>query len=116
MPSIQNRATAKYIRISPSKIQKVLNLIRGKSYKEVLDIFQYLPQKSVAKVWQVLYSAISNATQTEELLKENLMVVEAYVNRGPILKRMQPHARGKSFKIEKKMCHITIVVAERPRN
>ena len=103
-------ATSKYIRISPTKINVIISKIRGKSYKEALQILKYLPQKAGAIVWQTLYSAVSNATNNFDFEKEKLFVVEAFVNQGPILKRMRPRARGKAYRIEKKISHITIKV------
>ena len=105
-------ATSKYIRISPTKLDVILSKIRGKSYKEALQILKYLPQRSGAIIWQTLYSAVSNAKHNFNLKKENLVITEAYVNQGPILRRMQPRARGKANKIEKKISHITIRVGE----
>ena len=105
-------ATSKYIRISPTKINVIISKIRGKSYKEALQILKYLPQKAGAIVWQTLYSAVSNATNNFNLQKENLIITEAFVNQGPILKRMRPRAQGRAFAIQKKMCHITIRVKE----
>jgi large subunit ribosomal protein L22 len=105
-------ATSKYIRISPSKIDLIIKKIRGKSYKEALQILKYLPQKSVSIVWQTLYSAISNATNNFSFEKEKLIIKEAFVNQGPILKRMRPRAKGRGFAIQKKMSHITIRVVE----
>lgn len=105
-------ATSKYIRISPTKIDTIISKIRGKSYKEALQILKYLPQKTGAVVWQTLYSAISNATNNFDLEKENLIISEAFVNQGPILKRMRPRAQGRAFAIQKKMSHLTIRVSE----
>jgi large subunit ribosomal protein L22 len=105
-------ATSKYIRISPSKINLVISKVRGKTYKEALQILKYLPQKSGALVWQTLYSAVSNAINNSNLEKENLIIHEAYVNQGPMLKRMRPRARGRAFAIQKKMSHITVKVTE----
>ena len=105
-------ASSKYIRISPTKINLILGQIRGKSYKEALQILKYLPQKAGAIVWQTLYSAVSNATNNFDFEKERLTIVEAFVNQGPILKRMRPRARGKAYRIEKKISHITIRVGE----
>ena len=105
-------ATSKYIRISPTKLDVILAKIRGKSYKEALHILKYLPQKAGAIVWQTLYSAISNATNNFDLVKENLIIKEAYVNQGPILKRMRPRAQGRAYAIQKKMSHVTIRVTE----
>lgn len=109
-------ATSKYIKISPTKVNKILRLIRGKSYKASLQILKYLPQKAGAIVWQTLYSAISNASNNFSCEKDKLFIVEAYVNQGPIIKRMQPRAKGRAFKIEKKVSHITIRVSEKINN
>ena len=105
-------ATSKYIRISPTKVDVIIAKIRGKSYKEALQILKYLPQKAGAVVWLTLYSAVSNATNNFDLEKENLIISEAFVNQGPILKRMRPRAQGRAFAIQKKMSHITIRVSE----
>jgi large subunit ribosomal protein L22 len=105
-------ATSKYIRISPSKVNIIISKVRGKTYKEALQILKFLPQKAGALVWQTLYSAVSNAINNFDLEKENLIVAEAYVNNGPMLKRMRPRARGRAFAIQKKMSHITIRVTE----
>ena len=105
-------ATSKYIRISPTKVDVIISKIRGKTYKEALQILKYLPQKSGAIVWQTLYSAVSNATNNFDLEKEKLIIAEAYVNQGPILKRVRPRAQGRAFSIQKKMTHVTIKVTE----
>ena len=105
-------ATSKYIRISPNKVNLIIKKIRGKTYKEALQILKFLPQKAGAIVWQTLYSAVSNATNNFDLEKENLIITEAFVNQGPILKRMRPRAKGRAFGIQKKMAHLTIKVSE----
>ena len=105
-------ATSKYIRISPTNVDVIISKIRGKTYKEALQILTYLPQKSGSIVWQTLYSAVSNATNNFDLEKEKLIITEAYVNQGPILKRIRPRAQGRAFSIQKKMSHVTIKVAE----
>jgi large subunit ribosomal protein L22 len=105
-------ATSKYIRISPTKVDLIISKIRGKTYKEALQILKYLPQKAGSIVWQTLYSAISNATNNFDFEKEKLIISEAFVNQGPILKRMRPRAKGRAFSIQKKMSHITISVSE----
>lgn len=105
-------ATSKYIRISPTKIAKIITKIRGKTYKEALQILRFLPQKAGAIVWQTLYSAVSNATHNSDFVKEKLIISEAFVNQGPILKRMRPRAQGRAFAIQKKISHVTIRVCE----
>ena len=105
-------ATSRYIRVSPTKIDNIIVKIRGKSYKEALQILKFLPQKAGAIVWQTLYSAVSNATNNFDFEKENLVIAEAFVNQGPILKRMRARAKGKGAAIQKKMSHLTIRVME----
>jgi large subunit ribosomal protein L22 len=109
-------ATSKYIRVAPNKIDSIVSKIRGKTYKEALDILKSLSQKNGAIVWHTLYSAVSNATNNYQLDKSKLIINEAFVNQGSILKRMQPRARGKAYKIEKKFSHITITVSEKETN
>jgi len=105
-------ATSKNIRISPNKIDRIILKIRGKSYKEALQILKYLPQKAGAVVWQTLYSAVSNATNNFDLDKGNLIISEAYVNQGTTAKRVACGSKGSPRKIEKKSSHITIRVSE----
>jgi large subunit ribosomal protein L22 len=105
-------ATSKYIRIAPTKINVILSKIRGKTYKEALQILKFLPQKAGALIWQTLYSAVSNGTNNLNFEKDNLIICEAYVNAGPILKRMRPRARGRAFAIQKKISHLTIKVKQ----
>lgn len=112
MPSKYASATSKYLRISPTKINQILKKIRGKTYREALTVLKFLPQKSGAIVWQTLYSAVSNGTNNFNLLRENIIIHEAYVNQGPILKRMRARAKGRAFKIQKKMSHLTILIKE----
>ena len=103
-------ATSRYIRISPTKVDPIISKIRGKTYKQALQILKYLPQKAGSIVWQTLYSAVTNATNNFDFEKDTLLINEAYVNQGPILKRIRPRAQGRAFAIEKKMSHITISV------
>ena len=105
-------ATSKNNRISPTKISQILSKIRGKTYKEALQILKYLPQKGGAIVWQTLYSAVSNAINNNELEKEKLIISEAFVNQGKISKRVACGSKGSPRKIEKKSSHITIQIQE----
>jgi len=105
-------ATSKYIRISPRKIDVIISKIRGKTYREALVILKTLRQKSGVVVWKTLYSAISNAAKNFNLKKENLFVQEAFVNQGSILKRIRARSKGRAYRIEKKISHLTIRVSE----
>ena len=106
-------ARSKYLRVAPAKINVVLNKIRGKSYKEAMQTLQYIQQKAGSSVWKTLYSAVSNAANNYSYKRENMVVAIAYVNQGSILKRMQPRAKGRAFKIEKKLSHLVIGVTEK---
>jgi large subunit ribosomal protein L22 len=105
-------AISKNIRISPSKIDRIVSKIRGKSYKEALQILKFLPQKSGAVVWQTLYSAVSNGTNNFDFEKGKIVIIEAFVNKGTIGKRVRCGSKGSPRKIEKKNSHLTIRVAE----
>jgi large subunit ribosomal protein L22 len=115
MTNIQNRkisAISKYILISPKKTEKYLKLVSGKTYSEALSILLPLKRKVTVSIWKTLYSAAANAYGNFSIKKENLIISEAYVTRGSILKRMQPRAKGKGYKIEKIFSHITIKLVE----
>ena len=111
MPEIQaTRAVAKYIRMSPFKVRRVLDQIRGRSYQEALMMLEFMPYRSCGPIWQVLHSAAANAQNNFGLEKKNLIIDIAYANEGPKLKRIRPRAQGRAYKILKPTCHITIVV------
>ena len=104
------KARAKYIRMSPHKVRRVLNQIRGRSYQEALMILEFLPYKAGGPVWQVVHSAAANAANNYNLDKKKLIIEETYADEGPKLKRIRPRAQGRAYKIEKPTCHITVVV------
>jgi large subunit ribosomal protein L22 len=111
MSEIQStRAIAKYIRMSPHKVRRVLDQIRGRSYQEALMMLEFMPYRACGPIWQVLHSAAANAQNNFGLDKKNLVVDIAYANEGPKLKRIRPRAQGRAYKILKPTCHITIVV------
>lgn len=109
---IQAKAIARYIRISPRKVCRVLNQIRGKSYKEALMLLEFMPYKACGPIWQVIYSAAANAEHNLNLKKENLIISEAFADQGPVFKRFRPRAQGQGFGIRKPTCHIAITVKE----
>ena len=104
------QAVAKYIRMSPHKIRRVLDQIRGRSYQEALMILEFLPYKAGGPVWQVVHSAAANAANNYDLDKKKLIISETYADEGPKLKRIRPRAQGRAYRIEKPTCHITVVV------
>jgi large subunit ribosomal protein L22 len=104
------RAIARYVRISPTKARRVVNLVRGLPAKEALTVLQFAPQAASEPVYKVLASAIANAENNERLDPDSLLVSEAYVDEGPTLKRFRPRAQGRAYRIRKRTCHITVVV------
>ncbi|KAJ52229.1 large subunit ribosomal protein L22 [Clostridium tetanomorphum] len=110
---MEAKAIAKYVRMSSMKIGIVLDLIRNKNVNEAFAILQYTPKDAAVVVNKVLKSAVANAENNLNLDVSRLYVAEAYACEGPILKRFQPHAQGRAFRINKRTSHITLVVKER---
>ena len=112
MTTLKSKASLRYISISPIKMQRVMNQIRGRTYLEAIDILGSLPKsyKAVKPVLNVLLSAASNAKEKNELEKAQLLISEARVDKAPVMKRFRPRARGRGFAIQKPFCHISISV------
>ena len=106
-------AKARYIRMSPSKVRIVLDLIRGKNVREAAAILENMTASAAEVSLKVLKSAIANAENNKGLNGDNLFVAEAYVCQGPILKRIMQRGKGSADRILKKTSHITIVLDEK---
>nr|YP_009546457.1 ribosomal protein L22 [Gelidium gabrielsonii]AYO27805.1 ribosomal protein L22 [Gelidium gabrielsonii] len=100
-----SKAISKYLRLSPNKVRRILDQIRGKNYQEALLILQFMPYKPCNNIKKTLESAASNLGNIN---KKDLTIIEAYANQGPKIKRIQPRAQGRAFSIHKPTCHITI--------
>ena len=105
-------AVAKYIRMSPHKVRRVIDQIRGRSYQEALMILEFLPYKAGNPVWQIIHSAAANANHNYGLDKKKLIIDTIFANEGPRLKRIRPRAQGRAYKILKPTCHITVIMKE----
>lgn len=105
-------AIAKKVRLSPLKARLVADLVRGKHVAEALDILQFTPQKGAPIVRKVLESAIANAENNEAADVDELRIAEIYVNKGLVMKRVMPRAKGRADRIQKRTCHITVAVAD----
>lgn len=103
-------AVAKYIRISPSKVKIVVDLIRGKQVDDALAILMFTPKAASPVVEKLLNSAIANAENNLELSRDELYVAEVYANPGPTLKRYWPRSRGSASPVLKRTSHITVVL------
>ena len=102
------KATSKYLRMSPTKVRRVLNQIVGKSYEEALILLEYMPYRSCNPINKLLCSAAANAFHNKGISVENLVIKSAVVDQGPVLKRFRPRSQGRAFKIRKPTCHLTI--------
>ena len=107
------KAIAKYIRISPSKVHVVLDLIRGKSYTDAVAILKTTSKAASEPVLKCLNSAAANAEVNLGMNKDTLYVAECFADQGPTLKRMQPVSRGRGYRILKRTSHITVILDER---
>ena len=108
------RATAKFVRVTPMKARRVIDLIRGKDASDALDILRFAPQAASEPVAKVLASAMANAENNLDLDPRTLVVTAAYADEGPTLKRFRPRAQGRAFRVRKRTSHITIEVTSVP--
>ncbi|GAA3668648.1 50S ribosomal protein L22 [Nocardioides ginsengisoli] len=103
-------ATARFVRITPMKARRVIDLVRGLPADEALTLLQFAPQAAAVTIHKVLQSAVANATTTEGLATGDLVVSVARVDEGPTMKRWRPRAQGRATRINKRTSHITIAV------
>jgi large subunit ribosomal protein L22 len=109
---MEYKAIHRYADMSPRKIRPVADLIRGRAADEALELLKYLPNKSARLVEQVLKSALGNAEDRGALDLEDLIVTEARVDGGPIMKRIQPRARGTAYPIKRRCAHVHVSVGD----
>ena len=110
---MEARAYLKYARISPRKVQIVLDLIRGKDAGTAMAILKNTPKSASEYLIKLLKSAVANAENNFGMNPELLYVSECFVCPGPTLKRMMPRAQGRAYRILKRNSHITIVLDEK---
>jgi large subunit ribosomal protein L22 len=107
------RAQARFVRVSPFKARRVIDLIRGLHVEEARRVLQFTPRASALAVRKVLDSAIANAEHNFQLPADSLFVAKAYVDEGPTLNRFRPRALGRAYRIRKRTSHITVIVESR---
>ena len=105
------RASARYVRMSASKARVVLNLVRGLPVREADQVLQLTEREAARVVRKVLASAVANAVNNDEQDADELFVLACFADEGPTLKRFRPRARGRAGRINKRTCHITVIVA-----
>jgi len=97
--------------MSPRKVRRVLDQIRGRSYREALIVLEFMPYRACEPVLKVLRSAVANAETNRGLDPVDLVISHASADQGPRLKRFRPRAQGRAYQIQKPTCHITIAVS-----
>ncbi|GAA2728950.1 50S ribosomal protein L22 [Actinocorallia aurantiaca] len=107
---MEARAQARFIRVTPRKARRVVDLIRGLPAAEAQAVLRFAPQAASEPVGKVLNSAIANATHNFNLAQDTLVVARTWVDEGPTLKRFRPRAQGRAYRINKRTSHITVVL------
>jgi large subunit ribosomal protein L22 len=111
---IRARAVARYVHMSPTKVRRVVALIKGRPLQEALDILRFSPQAAAEPLFKVVASAAANAENNLDLDRDTLVVAAAYADEGPTLKRIRPRAQGRAYRIRKRTSHITVEVESQP--
>jgi large subunit ribosomal protein L22 len=109
-------AIARQVRISPTKVRRVVDLVRGMDVTDALSTLQFTPQAASEPVYKVIASAASNAEQTANLRRADLFVSQAFVDGGVTMRRIRPRAKGSASRILKRSSHITVVVEPRSQS
>lgn len=116
-PSGQSvRAEGNYLRMSAYKIREVLDLVRGQTVVDAVDILRFCPRDAAIDIAKVLKSAVANAVHNDEIPAEELYISACFADEGPTIKRFRPRARGRTGRINKRTAHITIVVSRMPES
>jgi large subunit ribosomal protein L22 len=110
---MQVKATARYVRVAPNKARQVIEHIRGLGVDEARRVLQFSPKGISEQILKTLNSAVANAEHNNDLDEDDLVVTTAFVDEGPIIKRFQPRAMGRAYRIRKRTSHITIAVGVR---
>jgi len=113
---VESIARVRHIRVTPQKARRVVDMIRGKQAEEALAILKFAPQGASEPVYKLVASAMANARVKADasnsfLAEQDLYIAKAFVDEGTTLKRFQPRAQGRAFRINKRTSHITVVLA-----
>ncbi len=114
LPGDSALAQARYVRMTPQKVRRIVDLVRGRRADEVMALLQFAPQAAGEPVRKLVQSAVANASNNKQLDPSSLWISQAYVDEGPTMKRFRPGGKGRAFTILKRTSHITVVVQSRP--
>ena len=110
LPANAALAQAKYVRMTPMKCRRVIDLVRGMPVDAALDVLRFDVHAASEPIGKVVASAVANAEHNKSLNRRDLFISQAYVDEGPTLKRFRPRAQGRAYRIRKRTSHITVVV------
>jgi large subunit ribosomal protein L22 len=110
---MQVKAQARFVRVTPFKARRVVDLIRGLHVDEARRVLEFTQRAATVPVRKVLDSAVANAENNHQLPADDLVVSRAFVDEGPTLKRFRPRALGRAYRIRKRTSHITVIVDTR---
>jgi len=110
LPANAALAQARYVRMTPMKCRRVIDLVRGLPVQDALDVLRFDVHAASDPIYKVVASAVANAENNKQLDPRDLFIAQAYVDEGPTLKRFRPRAQGRAYRIRKRTSHITVVV------
>ena len=118
---MEAKAIARHLRVTPMKARRVVDLVRGKQATEALAILKFAQQGASEPVYKLVTSAVANARvkadrEGQAFDEDALYITEAFVDEGPTMKRFQPRAQGRAYRINKRTSHVTVVVASKDEN
>ena len=109
---MEAKAVMRYVRVTPRKARRVIDLVRGKKAGEAEISLKFMPYRGAVLIGKLLRSAMANAEQKVVVAPEEMKIVKAFVDEGPVMKRLRPRAMGRANVIKKKTSHITLVLSE----
>jgi large subunit ribosomal protein L22 len=109
---MESKAILKYARITPRKARRVVDLVRNKNAGDALIFLRYMPYRGARFIEKLLKSAMANAEQKKAVNPEEMKIIRAFVDQGPVMKRVEPRAMGRANIIRKRTSHITLVLSE----
>jgi large subunit ribosomal protein L22 len=110
---MEAKAVLKFARIAPRKARRVVDLIRGRKAGEALISLRFMPYRGARHIEKILKSAMSNAEQKDTNVDSESLVVGAFVDQGPTMKRVEQRSMGRANMIKKRTCHITLILTEK---
>jgi len=109
---MESKAILKYARITPRKARRVVDLVRNKNAGDAIVFLRYMPYRGARFIEKLLKSAMANAEQKKAVNPEEMKIIQAFVDQGPVMKRVEPRSMGRANIIRKRTSHITLVLSE----